>query len=281
MHSDQAAKAIRTTIKSLVSDQYEIGIRSEETNKMMLRCWDVETLLAEKTIRFLKARNANREHIYIRPVSPNQYTLLDDIDKPTITQMENFGFAPCLVIETSPNNFQAWLNHGQQLDNDLSTFVAQQLASKFNADLSSADFRHFGRLPGFTNTKKKHHTGIYYPFVKVTSSTNVAYREAGEFLRRSRTTFSELNKTKAQKPGRFSNNEFEGLTKTIDDFHSNAKYEGDMHRADIGFAVYALSHGMPESDLFDCLINARDLDKKGSAKCQWQYVERTIAKAGQ
>ena len=80
MHSDQAAKAIRTTIKSLVSDQYEIGIRSEETNKMMLRCWDVETLLAEKTIRFLKARNANREHIYIRPVSPNQYTLLDDID---------------------------------------------------------------------------------------------------------------------------------------------------------------------------------------------------------
>jgi RepB DNA-primase from phage plasmid len=67
--------------------------------------------------------------------------------------MKAEGFEPAVVVETSPNNFQAWLNHGQVLDASASTQVAKQLAERFGGDLSSADWRHFGRLAGFTNPK--------------------------------------------------------------------------------------------------------------------------------
>ena len=35
-----------------------------------------------------------------------------------IERMRADGFESAVVVETSPNNFQAWLNHGQLLDRD-------------------------------------------------------------------------------------------------------------------------------------------------------------------
>jgi hypothetical protein len=60
-----------------------------------------------------------------------------------------------------------WLNHGQTLfDRTLSTRAAKELARRFGGDPSSADWRHFGRLAGFTNQKPKRRlqTGLP-PFV--------------------------------------------------------------------------------------------------------------------
>ena len=56
------------------------------------------------------------------------------------------GFAPTVVLETSPGNFQTWLDHGQVLPRDLSTLAARELALRFDGDSSSADWRHYGRL---------------------------------------------------------------------------------------------------------------------------------------
>jgi len=58
-----------------------------------------------------------------------------------------------VVIETSPSNFQAWLCHGQILPKQVSTIAARLLASRFGGDPASADWRHYGRLAGFTNRK--------------------------------------------------------------------------------------------------------------------------------
>ncbi len=262
------------------SDEYEIGIRSEQSDKMMLRNWSGKVLLNPKTIGFLRARNAAREHIYIRPESPHRYTLLDDITQASIARMESQGFSPSLVIQTSSGNFQAWLDHGQILENDLSTFVAQQLAIKFDADSSSADFRHFGRLPGFTNVKEKYFTGLFYPFVKIVESTNHVYRQATDFIRQRRADFkslqTELLSLKSSHEGG-SQTQF-AMSKVIEDFYENPKYAGDYHRADLAFSVYAVNHGVSENDLFDILAN-RDLTKKGNVKRQRQYIERTIKKA--
>ena len=68
--------------------------------------------------------------------------------------MMDHGFQPAVVIETSPGNFQVWLNHGQTIsDRTFSTKAAKELARRFGGDASSADWRHFGRLAGFTNQK--------------------------------------------------------------------------------------------------------------------------------
>ena len=70
--------------------------------------------------------------------------------------MTDGGFQPALVVETSPGNFQVWLNHGRILFNrTFSTQAAKELARRFGGDPSSADWRHFGRLAGFTNQKPK------------------------------------------------------------------------------------------------------------------------------
>jgi hypothetical protein len=47
--------------------------------------------------------------------------------------------------------FQICLNHGRTLDCNMSTLAAKELAKRFGGALSSADWRHFGRLSGFTN----------------------------------------------------------------------------------------------------------------------------------
>jgi hypothetical protein len=41
--------------------------------------------------------------------------------------MKAAGFSPAVVIETSPGNFQAWLNHGRVLPKDLSSAVAKRI----------------------------------------------------------------------------------------------------------------------------------------------------------
>src|SRR5260370_25755062 len=92
-------------------------------------------------------------------------------------------YQPAVILETSPGNFQAWLNHGEVLPKEFSTFVARVLARRFLADPASADWRHYGRLAGFTNRKEKYRkqNGLY-PFVLLHEASGRTYRRAPEIL---------------------------------------------------------------------------------------------------
>jgi hypothetical protein len=68
--------------------------------------------------------------------------------------------------------------------------------------------------------------------------------------------------------------------KSIADFRRDARYSGDGNRIDLAYAVYALSHGVPE-DQVRASIASRDLSHKGNQVRQIDYIERTIAKAVQ
>jgi RepB DNA-primase from phage plasmid len=46
------------------------------------------------------------------------------------------------------------VNHCQVLEAAMSTRAAKALVERFGVDPSSADWRHFGRLAGFTNSKR-------------------------------------------------------------------------------------------------------------------------------
>src|SRR5205823_6207140 len=69
------------------------------------------------------------------------------------------------------------------LPKDISTAAARALAEKFKGDPSSADWRHFGRLAGFTNRKDKHRQpGGHYPFVRLLHATGEIYENAKAFV---------------------------------------------------------------------------------------------------
>jgi hypothetical protein len=58
-------------------------------------------------------------------------SLIDDLTADAVERMKAEGFEPAVVVEISPNNFQALLNHGKVLEATMSTHVAKRLAERF------------------------------------------------------------------------------------------------------------------------------------------------------
>ncbi len=162
---------------------FDIGLfdPSAAEGAMLPRLWNFDTLL--RSVSWLRLKNAEGRHIYIRPAGEHSLSLIDDANIQVIKRLKSEGFAPAVVVETSPGNFQAWLRHGQILPKPLSTLSARLLASRFGGDLASADWRHYGRLAGFTNRKDKYRkTDWTFPYVRLHEATGVVYSKAVAFL---------------------------------------------------------------------------------------------------
>jgi len=83
--------------------------------------------------------------------------------------MRRHGRHPCLVVQTSPRHLQAWIRVATSgLEPYIATAVARQLAQLYGGDPASADWRHLGRLAGFTNQKPSRRIhGGFAPWVKI------------------------------------------------------------------------------------------------------------------
>ena len=58
------------------------------------------------------------------------------------------------MLQTSPGNLQAWIRVSTTpLEPGVATAIGRQLARTYGGDSASADWRHLGRLAGFTNQK--------------------------------------------------------------------------------------------------------------------------------
>jgi hypothetical protein len=279
--------AVRRQLESMAAAVFEVGVliparNNGETRRdavMLLRTWDTETI--NRSIPWLGAKNAGGAAIYIRPYGEHHLSLVDDLTAPAVQRMKDTGFEPTLIVETSPNNFQAWLNHGTTLDKRTSTAAAKALAEQFGGDPGAADWRHFGRLAGFVNRKPKYQRADgLFPFVRITEQHHdLAYSQSGAFLstvqERARQQESRCWRTDVAKTSPRN-----GPVKTIEDFRSDPAYSGDGNRIDLAYAVYALAHGVDET-VIRSAIQSRDLSKKGSDMRQEAYVTRTISKAVQ
>lgn len=149
---DRTYLAVRRQLQGMNCQGYEIGIRDAATGKMMSRQWNLEQIL--KSISFLKGMNLNGNDIYIRPATSEGLILLDDIGLGTLQQMDTDGYNPAAIIITSPMNYQAWVRiHHGELNPDTATQAAKILSERYGSDKNSADWRHYGRLAGFTNLK--------------------------------------------------------------------------------------------------------------------------------
>src|ERR1700730_9496544 len=174
-------RLVRVQLRAMGCNRFDIGIR-RDAGEMVLREGQ-GAIEIEETIKWLRHENAKGSHIYIRPAGLHGLSLVDDLSAEAIERMKTEGFGPAVVVETSPNNFQAWLNHGQVLPAAASTRAAKQLAERFAGDPSSADWRHFGRLAGFTNPKPERQlpSGMR-PFARLRSAKGRVYSQASQLL---------------------------------------------------------------------------------------------------
>jgi hypothetical protein len=275
-------QAVQQQVAAMGVQLFEVGLYKTDAGSteapMIPRVWDAETIL--KSVPWLRHENLNGRNIYIRPKGEHDLSLVDDLTKDALSVMKDSGFKPALIVETSPGNYQAWLRHPQQLSKEVSTAAARALAEKFGGDRGAADWRHFGRLAGFTNRKAKYADAGLYPFVRLIDAGVGVYPEAERFIagvkdefERQRAERERLREQIAKLAPVLPQD-----LKTIDGFRADAHYGGDGNRIDLAYAVYAFSHGASAKEVAS-VIRSRDLSHKGDERRQNDYVERTIKKA--
>src|SRR5712692_501676 len=279
MTTTSTAEAVTKQSRAMGAKTFEIGLfdPTAAQGSMLPRVWDLDTLL--RSVSWLRLRNSEGRNIYIRPSGEHSLSLIDDAGVQAIDHLKSEGFAPAVVLETSPGNFQAWLHHGQILPKHLSTFAARLLASRFGGDPASADWRHYGRLAGFTNRKDKYRrTDGTFPYVRLHEATGTVYSHAVAFLAEVKSLY-ESEQSKLPPPVSFRLRSLcRSNLKSIEDFRAKPIYDGDQTRVDLAYAVYALAHGVPENTVRDALTS-RELSHKGDRKRQQDYIDRTIRKA--
>jgi hypothetical protein len=277
--SDRTRDAVIRQVDAMHVQAFEVGVFDAAAEQMIPRTWSKEALV--KSVAWLRFENLQGRNIYVRPSGVHSLSLIDDLKAEAVEKMRGAGFAPALVVETSPGNFQVWLQHGRVLSKDLSTAAAKALARKFGGDQGSADWRHFGRLAGFTNRKQKHRQADgYFPYVRLLEATGTQYPAAEQFLREIESEFKASVQALAKRRDflrKLPQSAGETI-KGIEYFRNNSKYGGAQSRSDLAYAVYALDHGIPESRVRDA-IASQDLSFKGTSARQADYIDRLIEKA--
>jgi hypothetical protein len=277
---DRTEISVRHMLTAIEAPLYDVGVLS---NRGMLPGLDgipAEAVLARLSL--LKNRNARGSHIYIRPTGEHRYTALDDLSETSLANLTGDGFNPCAVVETSAGNFQAWLKHSVVFPKLLGTFAAQTLATRYHADPSAADWRRFGRLPGFTNCKPKYKRpdGLF-PFVRLTSHSGEQYPMAEAFAQEITKLYQQREQEREAKRLQASLSPQRGprlSNVTLERFRTSGKYRDRPAAADIAFCVAAYANGMTH-DQIERALDDEYLSRDPNPSKKAAYIRRTMEKA--
>ena len=169
-------QAIRRQLAAMPYELYLIRLIHYPTRRAFPgeRLWTAAELGRAATVRFLRVRNREGCDVYVQPYSGDQnagYLLVDlDQAKPAVVEtMRARGHDPCVVLQTSPGHLQAWVRVSESpLPPAIATEAGKLLARTYGGDPASTDWRHLGRLAGFTNQKPARRApGGYAPWVKI------------------------------------------------------------------------------------------------------------------
>lgn len=172
-------QAIRRQLAAMPNDLYLVRLIHHRTRQAFPgeRLWTAEQLASAATVRFLQVRNREGCDVYVQPYAGDQNAgyILVDLDHArltTIATMHAHGHDPCVVLQTSPGHLQAWIRLSTSpLEPAVATAAGKLLATAYGGDPASTDWRHLGRLAGFTNQKPARRPSAgHAPWVKVVSA---------------------------------------------------------------------------------------------------------------
>jgi hypothetical protein len=243
---------IENYIRALQANEYLVQLADEKKEKIPLRIsYTPEQLI--KAVGFLKLKNSQGYNVYCRPIGW-QYVLLDDLKHEKLLELSYL--MPALLMETSPQNFQAWLILSEIPQNrNEAKEICQELATLFDADVNSAEPDHVGRLVGFTNRKSKHKKANgFFPFV---------------MLRKWEHRISTFH----PKGGACA----ETTQKPVLSHQSHR--EIDQSRRDFGLVCGMIREGLTDSEILERLANlSKDLESRKGRNTE-KYLKRTLSKA--
>ena len=99
------------------------------------------------------------ENIYYTPLSDDRHhILIDDMTRESLKRLQEDGFRPAVVLESSPGNYQCLLTIpklGTEFDRDVGNRITERLNRQYG-DKKLCGSIHPHRAPGFENRKPKH-----------------------------------------------------------------------------------------------------------------------------
>jgi hypothetical protein len=158
-----AARQLVRFMEALNPDRFDVNVgpKLEKAPKTKRGDLTPEGLLEKSMLSSLKGMNARGSDIYFRPLKDNDgklppLAMVDDLDKEQIQQLDqDIGVAA--VVETSPNNYQAWVrlrDDNERVDEEVISLVRRYLTHAYGGDeAASKAADQAGKLPGFTNMK--------------------------------------------------------------------------------------------------------------------------------
>ncbi len=128
---------------------FEFGVY--DANREKPASWRVEALT--KNLKYLQAQNADKKHIFMRPVFDQEpfFMLVDDLDVRMLERHKVNGKwkGGRLIVATSPGNYQVWIHSSRGLGNEEKLYWLKRM----NSDPGAAPKHRWGRSPGFRNHK--------------------------------------------------------------------------------------------------------------------------------
>ena len=280
---DRTQIAVERMLGALDAPAYDLGVLSERGMLPGLANLVASGVMAR--IPLLKAHNARGAHIYIRPAGEHRYTVLDDLSTESVERLAADGYEPCAVVETSPGNFQGWLKHAEVYPAAVSTLVAQTLAGRYGADPNAADWRRFGRLPGFTNSKPKYRkeNGLF-PYVLLRSCSGAVFSNAARFRLEVTKLYQLQEQEREARAAQLQSKPASGSGQpaysclSLERFRNATKFHDRPAAADIAFCVAAISLRMPD-DAIAAALETNYLSRDPNPSRRAAYIRRTMTKA--
>ena len=287
-------QAIGSQLAAMPNELYLIRLIHHQTRRPFPgeRLWTAIQLVHPATIGFLRRRNCQGCDVYLQPYAGNQnagYILvdLDRADPMVVEVMRVNGHDPCVVLQTSPGHLQAWIRLSTSpLEPAVATAASKHLARMYGGDLASTDWRHLGRLAGFTNQKPARRTpDRYAPWVKLIharaglaprgeallhSLSDCAQPRASPF--RINLTATELGPTSAEEATTI----YRGCMQR---WHILERFpQPDWSIVDLWVARYLFSQGRPASQIQAILRLASPYFPRRHGDPD-DYLQRTVARA--
>ena len=135
------------------------------------------------------------ENVYYTPLSDEKHhILIDDMTRDSLKKMQEDGYRPSVVLESSPGNYQCLLTVpqlGSEFDRDVGNRITERLNREYG-DKKLSGCIHPHRAPGFENRKPKHRREDGgYPQVKLLFAERRECSKAQELGRKLEREYAE------------------------------------------------------------------------------------------
>mgnify|MGYP006422790733 CR=1 FL=1 len=151
------------------------------------------------------AQNAKGYEVYVTPIDDSyHYIVVDDMTEASYAELLNIGYAPCLVLASSPTNYQAILKAPRQDTSSAEQSAANKVVSSVNRQVGDdrlSGVIHPFRIAGYSNRKP----GKDQAFVRLIDAPGGECQRAAERLEIARERFAAYQAEQSRKrPSRTS-----------------------------------------------------------------------------